>query len=53
MVLFYVDDSGDEQVTTFSALQNAEGPPEDGPSETLSKTEYVVGTDDSTKRFKG
>jgi hypothetical protein len=31
---------------------NAEGPPEDGPSETLSKTEYVVGTDDSTKRLE-
>jgi hypothetical protein len=30
--------------------KNAEGPPEDGPSETLSKTEYVVGADDSTKR---
>ncbi|MGN6188469.1 MAG: DUF3800 domain-containing protein [Conexibacter sp.] len=32
--------------------ENAEGPPEDGPSETLSKTEYVVGTDDSTKQLE-
>lgn len=32
---------------------NAEGPPEDGPSETLSKTEYVAGADDSTKRCTG
>jgi Protein of unknown function (DUF3800) len=31
--------------------ENAEGPPEDGPSETLSKTEYVVGTDDSAKQL--
>jgi hypothetical protein len=33
--------------------ENAEGPPEDGPSETLSKTEYVAGADDSTKRLTG
>ncbi|HKG38633.1 MAG TPA: DUF3800 domain-containing protein [Conexibacter sp.] len=33
--------------------ENAEGPPEDGPSETLSKTEYVAGADDSTKHLPG
>jgi len=33
--------------------ENAEGPPEDDPSESPSKTEYVAGTDDSTKRLQG